>query len=92
MGACQQEMRAWGQAEHSGKWEVVVQWIKGFEGSTVSSGKRKKIVVAEVKCVLNTGAGDKVKRRIWLELKELFCYTKEFWISCCTQWQIYRCF
>lgn len=40
--------------------------------------KRKKLAVTRLKCVSNTGAGDEVKRCIWVEFKDLFCHTKAF--------------
>lgn len=61
----------WGQAEPSRKWKAVVEKVKGTEGSTVSSKKGQQLALARIKCVLNTGVGEKVKRYIGVEYKTL---------------------
>lgn len=84
MGTCQQDMGTWEQAEHSRKQEVVVQKVKGMEGSRVPSGKRKKFAVAGTQEREDTGAREEFKRYIWVEYNSILCCTKEFWTRCCT--------
>lgn len=64
-------MEAWGQAEPSRKWKALVERVKGTEGSTVSSKKGQQLALARIKCVLNTGLGEGVKRYIGVEYKTL---------------------